>query len=67
MKTSRGYGIIADVLKEFALDMIDPEDPGNPYYSYHELVYAKGPPHIQEGQIPRDRQCCWPKDYPPHK
>lgn len=22
--------------------MIDAEDPGNPYYSYHELVYAKG-------------------------
>ena len=64
---TKGNEIIVDVLKEFALGMIDPEDPGNPYYSYHELVYAEGPPQIQKGEILRDGQCCWPKDYPPHK
>jgi len=63
----RGNEIIVDVLQEFALGMIDPKDLGNAYYSYHELVYAEGPPHIQKGETFRDGQCCWPKDYPPHK
>jgi hypothetical protein len=64
---TRGNEIIVDVLKEFALGVIDPEDTGNPYYSYHEMVYAEGLPQIQEGETLRDGQCCWPKDYPPHK
>lgn len=63
----RGNEIIVDVLQEFALGMIYPKDLGNAYYSYHELVYAEGPPHIQKGETFRDGQCCWPKDYPPHK
>ena len=64
---TRGNEIVVDILEEFALGLIDPEDPGNPYYSYHELVYAEGPPQIQEGETLRDGQCCWPKDYPQHK
>jgi len=64
---TRGDEIVVDVLEEFGLGMIDPKNPGNPYYSYHELVYAEGPPQIQEGETLRDGQCCWPKDYPTHK
>lgn len=64
---TRGNEIVVDVLEEFALGLIDPEDPENPYYSYHELVYAEGPPQIQEGGTLRDGQCCWPKNYPQHK
>ena len=39
-------------------------DNDNAYYSYHELVYAEGPPQIQNGETLRDGQCCWPRNYP---
>jgi hypothetical protein len=64
---TRGNEIVVDVLEEFALGIIDPEKLENPYYSYHELVYAEGPPQIQQGETLRDGQCCWPKNYPQDK
>jgi hypothetical protein len=50
-------------LSEFALGIINPDDPYDPSYSYHELVYAEGPPQIQNGETLRDGQCCWPRKY----
>ena len=54
-------------LSEFALGLINPDDPSDPYYSYHELVYAEGPPQIQEDETLRDGQCCWPRKYSPEQ
>jgi hypothetical protein len=58
---TRGNEIIVDILKEFALGLIDPKDPKNPFYSYHELVYAEGPPQIQEGKPSETDNAAGPK------
>jgi hypothetical protein len=64
---TRGEEDAVEGLTEFALGLIDPEAPSNSYYSYHELVYAEGPPQNQKGERFRDGQCCWPRDFPPDK
>ncbi len=64
---SRGREATVEGLKAFALGLIDPKKPEDPYHSYHELVYAEGPGQIREGEILRDGQCCWPRNYPPHQ
>jgi hypothetical protein len=61
---TKGEEATVEGLSEYSLGMIDPTDINNPYYSYHELVYAEGPPHIEEGEVLRDGQCCWPRKYP---
>ena len=60
---SRGKEDLVEGLVEFALGMVDENDPGNPYYSFHELVYTEGPPNIIEGEVLRDGQCCWPRGF----
>jgi hypothetical protein len=64
---TRGREAVAEGFTELALGLIDPNDKDNAYYSYHELVYAEGPPQIQEGETLRDGQCCWPRNYPVEK
>ncbi len=64
---TRGKEVIVEGFEELTLGIIDPDDESNAYYSYHELVYAEGPPQIQEGETLRDGQCCWPRNYPPEK
>jgi hypothetical protein len=64
---TRGREVVAEGFKELALGLIDPNDEGNAYYSYHELVYAEGSPQVQEGETLRDGQCCWPRNYPVEK
>ncbi len=64
---TRGREAVVEGFEEFALGIIDPDDENNAYYSYHELVYAEGPPQIQEGETLRDGQCCWPRNYPEEK
>jgi hypothetical protein len=61
----RGFEAIAEGLEEFALGLIDPRDKNNAFWSYHELVYAEGPPKIRKGETLRDGQCCWPRGMPP--
>ncbi len=51
--------------EKFALGIIDPVEPLNPFFSYHELVYAEGPSNIIEGETLRDGQCCWPRGMAP--
>jgi hypothetical protein len=63
----RGQEAIAEGFEELALGLIDPKDKSNAFYSYHELVYAEGPPQIQKGETLRDGQCCWPRNYPPEQ
>jgi len=63
----RGEEATVEGLSAFALGLIDPKTPFNPFYSYHELVYAEGLSQIQEGERLKDGQCCWPRDFPPHK
>ncbi len=63
----RGNVLYVDELGEFALGLVDPLDYANPYYSYHELVYAEGAPQAMEDEPLRDGQCCWPYGYPAHK
>ncbi len=60
---TRGDEATVEGLEQFSLGLIDPKDWDNPYYSYHELVYAEGPPQIQKGENLRDGQCCWPFKY----
>ncbi|MEF9476341.1 MAG: hypothetical protein L0958_06645 [Candidatus Mariimomonas ferrooxydans] len=62
---TRGKEAIAEGFEELALGIIDPDDESNDFYSYHELVYAEGPPEVQEGETLRDGQCCWPRNHPP--
>jgi hypothetical protein len=62
---SRGGEARVEGLTAFALGLIDPKEPENPDYSYHELVYADGPAQIREGESLRDGQCCWPRNYSP--
>lgn len=62
---TRNKEVYVDKLAEFALGIINPDDPSDPYYSYHELVYAEGPSQIREGEILRNGQCCWPSKNPP--
>ncbi len=64
---TRGKEAIAEGFEELALGIIDPDDEGNAFYSYHELVYAEGPPQFLKGETLRDGQCCWPRNYPPEK
>lgn len=64
---TRGKEAVVDRLKHFALGLIDPESPENPYFSYHELVYAEGQPLIMKGERLRDGQCCWPRNDPAHQ
>lgn len=64
---TRGKETAVEGLTEFALGLIDPEAPSNPFYSYHELVYPEGPPQIQEGENLRDGQCCWPRGFSPDR
>ena len=64
---TRGSEAIVEGFEELALGIIDPDDENNAFYSYHELVYAEGPPQIQEGETLRDGQCCWPRSYPDEK
>jgi hypothetical protein len=61
---TRGEEAVAEGFEEFALGLVDPDDKKNAFWSYHELVYAEGPPEIQQGEINRDGQCCWPRDFP---
>jgi hypothetical protein len=61
----RGFEAIAEGLEKFALGLIDPRNKKNAFWSYHELVYAEGPPQIQKGETLRDGQCCWPRGMPP--
>ena len=61
---TRGQEDVVEGLDLFALGIIDPENPANPYYSYREFVYTEGPPHIMNGESLRDGQCCWPKFFP---
>ncbi len=63
----RGFEAIAEGFEDFALGIIDPKDKNNAFWSYHELVYAEGPPQIQEGEVYRDGQCCWPAGRPPEQ
>lgn len=63
----RGNELYVEDLGEFRLGLVDPLDSANPDYSYHELVYAEGPPHKIEGESLRDGQCCWPFGYPEEK
>jgi hypothetical protein len=51
---------VAEGFEDFTLGLIDPRDEENPYWSYHELVYAEGPPVLQQEEVLRDGQCCWP-------
>ena len=62
---TKGKEAVAEGFEQFQLTLVDPEDHGNAYYSYHELVYAEGPPVIQERESLRDGQCCWPRGAPP--
>ena len=62
---TRTKEVYVDELPEFALGIINSDDPSDPYYSYHELVYAEGPPQIQKGENLRNGQCCWPVNYSP--
>jgi hypothetical protein len=62
---TRGREAVAEGLERFALGLVDPRDENNAYYSYHELVYAEGPPHMMRGETLRDGQCCWPRGHPP--
>ncbi len=61
---TRGEEAVAEGFEEFALGLVDPVDKRNAFWSYHELVYAEGPPEVQQGEINRDGQCCWPRDFP---
>ena len=63
----RGNTMYVDELREFEMGLIDPKDFENPFYSYHELVYAEGPHVKMQGEILRDGQCCWPYRYSEHK
>ncbi|MEN8135475.1 MAG: hypothetical protein ABFS18_08070 [Thermodesulfobacteriota bacterium] len=60
---TRGKEDLVEGFLKFALGIVDANDPGNPYYSFHELVYTEGPPNIIEGEDLRDGQCCWPRDF----
>lgn len=62
---TRGEEDTVEGLTEFALGLIEPKAPSNPYYSFHELIYAEGPPQIQKGERLRDGQCCWPRGFAP--
>jgi hypothetical protein len=64
---TRGKEIIMEGLEPYALGLIDPGDEDNAFYSYHELVYAEGPPVKMKGETLRDGQCCWPRGYPDRK
>ena len=61
---TQGNEATVENLQEFALGIIDKNNPDNPYFSYHELVYSEGNEILQTGERFRDGQCCWPKDYP---
>lgn len=61
---TRGKEATVENLQEFALGIIDENNPDNPFFSYHELVYPEGELITQQGETLRDGQCCWPKDYP---
>lgn len=61
----RGQEAIAEGFEEFALGLVDPRNKQNAFWSYHELVYAEGPPQVQKGEVNRDGQCCWPRGSPP--
>lgn len=61
---SRGKEEIVEGLVDYSLGIIDPVNPHNPYFSYHELVYAEGPPQILDGETLRSGQCCWPCGFP---
>lgn len=61
---TRGKEETVEGLVEYAMGIIDPENSDNPYYSFHELVYAEGPPHKLEGETLRAGQCCWPRNFP---
>jgi hypothetical protein len=60
---TRGKEDLVEGFLKFALGIVDANDPGNPYYSFHELVYTDGPPNIIEGEVLRDGQCCWPRGF----
>jgi len=64
---TRGREAVAEGFEEFALGLIDPDNGQNAFWSYHELVYAEGPPQIQRGEAFRDGQCCWPHGMPPEQ
>ncbi len=57
---TRGDEDTVEGLTEFALGLIAPDNPGNSYFSFHELVYTEGVPRKIEGEGLRDGQCCWP-------
>lgn len=61
---TRGEEATVEGLAKYSLGMMDPTDINNPYYSYHELVYAEGPAYFLAGEVFRDGQCCWPRNYP---
>ena len=62
---TRGKEDSVEGLSEFSLGLVDDKDPGNSYYSFHELVYTEGPPNIIDGEVLRDGQCCWPSGFSP--
>lgn len=53
---------IVEGFEEYALGIIDPGDPSNPNFSYHELVYNEGSVPLLDGETLRDGQCCWPRN-----
>jgi hypothetical protein len=57
---ARGGEAVVNGQEEFSLGLVDPADPGNGFWSYHELVYAEGRPTIQDGEQVRDGQSAWP-------
>lgn len=60
---TRGKEDTVKGLTEFALGIVDANDPANPYYSFHELVYTEGSPNIIDGEVLRGGQCCWPRSF----